>query len=42
MKHLQFAIFAAAILFAMLREWSAPQTCARSILLPAQTAENIR
>jgi hypothetical protein len=41
-KHLQFAIFAAAILFVMMCEWSAPQACARSILLPAQTAETIR
>jgi hypothetical protein len=33
-----FAIFAAAILFSMVREWSAPVSCARSILLPSVSA----
>lgn len=41
-RRLQFAIFAAAILFAMMREWNAPVACARSILIPAQTAQNAR
>ncbi|MFZ0289011.1 MAG: hypothetical protein WBW98_08500 [Candidatus Sulfotelmatobacter sp.] len=31
-----FAFFAAAILFSMVREWSAPASCARALLiLPA-------
>jgi hypothetical protein len=42
MKRLQFAIFAAAILFSMVREWNAPVACARSILLPAHSAQNSR
>lgn len=29
-----FAIFAAVILFSMVREWSAP-VCARAVLMPA-------
>jgi type III secretory pathway component EscV len=41
-RRLQFAVFAAAILFTMLREWNAPVACARSILLPARTAQNTR
>jgi hypothetical protein len=41
-RHLQFALFALAILFAMMREWNAPVACARSILLPAQSAQNAR
>lgn len=41
-RRLQFAIFAAAILFAMMREWNAPVACVRSILIPAQTAQNAR
>ncbi len=31
---LTLAFFAAAILFSMVREWSAPVACARSILIP--------
>jgi len=34
---LAFAIFAAAILFSMIRKWSAPAACAR-ILLPSVAA----
>lgn len=30
-----FAIFAAVILFSMVREWSAPVACARAVLVPA-------
>jgi hypothetical protein len=30
-----FALFAAAMLFSMLREWSAPVACARRILIGA-------
>jgi hypothetical protein len=41
-RRLQFAIFAAAILFAMVREWNAPVACARSILLPTHTAQSTR
>ena len=41
-RRLQFAVFAAAILLAMVREWNAPIACARSILLPAHTAQNAR
>jgi len=41
-RRLQFAIFAAAILFVMVREWNAPVACARSILLPARNAQNTR
>jgi hypothetical protein len=41
-RRFQFAIFALAILFAMVREWNAPVVCARSILLPARTAQNTR
>jgi len=31
-NRLVFALFAAAILFSMVREWSAPAACARIIL----------
>jgi hypothetical protein len=41
-RRLQFALFALAILFAMVREWNAPVACARSILLPARNAQNTR
>jgi len=41
-RRFQFAIFAAAILFAMVREWNAPVACARSILPPAHTAKQTR
>jgi hypothetical protein len=30
-----FALFAAAILFSMVREWNAPVTCVRSVLAPS-------
>jgi len=33
-KRLAFALFAAAILFSMVREWNAPAVCARTILVP--------
>jgi hypothetical protein len=39
MKHLIFALFDAAKLFSMVREWSAPVACARSILDPFVAAE---
>jgi hypothetical protein len=41
-RRLQLAIFAAAIMFAMVREWNAPVACTRSILLPAPTAVDTR
>jgi hypothetical protein len=34
-RQLVFAVFAAAILFSMVREWSAPVACARTTLHPA-------
>jgi len=34
-NRLIFALFAAAILFSMVREWSAPVACARTILMSA-------
>jgi hypothetical protein len=34
-NRLIFYLFAAAILFSMVREWNAPVACARSILIPA-------
>jgi len=33
-KHFVFALFAAAILLSVLREWCAPVACARDLLLP--------
>jgi hypothetical protein len=30
-KNLAFALFAAAILFSMVKEWNAPVACARSL-----------
>jgi hypothetical protein len=33
-KHFIFALFAAAILLSVLREWNAPLACARDVLLP--------
>ncbi len=33
-KHFVFALFAAAILLSVLREWNAPVACARDLLLP--------
>jgi hypothetical protein len=42
MRRLQFALFAAVILFSMVREWRAPAMCARSILLPTHSANNLR
>jgi hypothetical protein len=32
-QRLTFVFFAAAILFSMVREWNAPATCTRSILV---------
>jgi len=32
-RRLTFALFAAAILFSMVREWSAPVACIRTILI---------
>jgi len=37
-----FAFFATAILFSMVREWSAPVACARSILAPAASVHSNR
>lgn len=34
-NHLTLALFAAAILFSMVREWNAPIACARGILIPS-------
>jgi hypothetical protein len=34
-----FAFFAAAILVSMIREWSAPASCARADLMPPVTAQ---
>jgi hypothetical protein len=34
-NRLVFAFFAAAILFSMVREWSAPAACARAMLAPS-------
>jgi len=34
-NRLIFCLFAAAILFSTVREWSAPVACARSILISA-------
>jgi hypothetical protein len=33
-RRLIFALFAAAILFSMIREWKAPATCTRVALIP--------
>jgi hypothetical protein len=32
-RRLTFALFAAAILFSMVRDWSAPVACIRTILI---------
>jgi hypothetical protein len=37
-----FALFAAAILFSMIREWSAPASCTRTILIPTVAAQAAR
>jgi hypothetical protein len=34
-RRLALAFFAAAILFSIVREWSAPAACARTIILPS-------
>ncbi|HME37094.1 MAG TPA: hypothetical protein VKF84_17810 [Candidatus Sulfotelmatobacter sp.] len=41
-KHLTFVVFAAAILFSIVREWSAPVVCPRSILAPSLAAQTKR
>ena len=41
-RRLTFALFAAAILFSMVREWSAPVFCARSILVSSNVAQSKR
>jgi hypothetical protein len=38
-QHLAFALFAAAILFSMMREWSAPSACVRAFLPPTVAAK---
>jgi hypothetical protein len=37
-----FAFFAAAILFSMIREWSAPFACQRAILIPSISTRLMR
>jgi hypothetical protein len=37
-NRLIFVFFAAAILFSMVREWSAPAACARTTLIPSVSA----
>jgi len=37
-KRLIFAFFAAAILFSMVREWSAPAACARTLFVSSAAA----
>jgi hypothetical protein len=37
-NRLAFALFAAAILFSMVREWSAPIACTRTVLLSSAPA----
>jgi hypothetical protein len=41
-NRVMFVLFAAAILFSMVREWSAPVACARKILMPTMTASATR
>jgi len=41
-RRLAFAVFAAAILFSMIRQWSVPASCARAILIPTIAAEPAR
>jgi len=36
-RRLALTFFAAAILFSMIREWSAPAYCPRPVLIPSQT-----
>jgi hypothetical protein len=38
-KRLILALFSAAILVSMIREWNAPVICARSILFPSVAAQ---
>jgi hypothetical protein len=33
------ALFAAAILFSMVREWNAPAACPRMVLIPSQPVQ---
>jgi hypothetical protein len=37
-RRLTFLLFAATILFAMVREWNAPVACARTTLIPSVAA----
>jgi hypothetical protein len=37
-NRLAFAFFSAAILFSMVREWSAPVACARTVFLSSASA----
>jgi hypothetical protein len=41
-RRLAFSLFAAAILFSIVREWSAPAYCARTILIPTVATETGR
>jgi hypothetical protein len=38
-RRLIFVLFAAAILFSMVREWNAPIACTRALLFPTVTAQ---
>jgi len=39
-KRFAFALFAAAVLFSMLREWGAPRFCARTSFPLASSAQS--
>jgi hypothetical protein len=41
-NRLAFAFFAAAILFSMVREWSVPVSCLRTLLIPPAPAARRR
>jgi len=41
-KRLVFALFSAAILFSMVREWNAPVSCARVNFAPSVSAASFR
>jgi hypothetical protein len=38
-NRLILALFSAAILFSMIREWTATVACARTVLIPSQLAQ---
>ena len=41
-NRLILALFSAAILFSMVREWSAPVACARTLLAPRIVTQSLR